>query len=196
MGHSPPLLKDGWRPHESQQSLALPFDTPAGPCHHRRHLIGRSSLNGHSAAFTISGPFLLGSGAAPAGIQFLTCFPASPLQPGPLRTAWAARGKPNRVVLRLVILAIPKSMARHIVSIPKRGISNVARKTGGSHAQVRFCCYGRLNRGGVGRVDLDCYYGTSCSACERRRDPPIQMMASSPKLPPALHRLFACLYGN
>jgi hypothetical protein len=54
----------------AQQSLALPFDTPAGPCHHRRHLIGRSSLNGHLAAFTISGPFLLGSGAAPAGITF------------------------------------------------------------------------------------------------------------------------------
>ena len=65
-----------------------------------------------------------------------------------------------------------KSMARDIVSIPKRGMSNVAKETGGSHAQVRFCCYGRLIRGGVGRVALDRYYGTSCSACERRRYPP------------------------
>jgi hypothetical protein len=74
-------------------------------------------------------------------------------------------------------------MARDIVSIPKRGMSNVAKETGGSHAQVRFCCYGRLNRGGVGRV-------LSTATTARVAPPvngggihPIQMMASSPKLP-------------
>jgi hypothetical protein len=56
--------------------------------------------------------------------------------------------------------------------------------TGGSPAQIRFCCSGSLDRCSVWRMDVNDYYGACCSWCENGAGiDPIHIMVGSPNLP-------------